>query len=209
MNAPLGSERPPSLATGGPDDRVDDVSIVARSAAEGSEVAPARARADRIKLLIDRMSDDRDEVLSLVTDAYEVRDWRALGYPSWKAYVTEEFGTALHRLGSDDRRDVVLLLNHTGMSTRAIAPVLGVGKSTVDRDAGRCPRWDTCRRRARDEGEDHDDRRLDDALAAIFKTTSTVPAVTGVDGKTYTRDRGASEAPREVPRPLPGCRLPD
>jgi len=42
-------------------------------------------------------------------------------------------GGSLHRLGVEVRRAVVGELTAAGMSTRTIAPVVGVGKSTGDR----------------------------------------------------------------------------
>lgn len=46
--------------------------------------------------------------------------------------VSGDFESALQFLA---RREVVRELTAAGMSTRAIAPIVGVGKSTIDRDA--------------------------------------------------------------------------
>jgi hypothetical protein len=46
----------------------------------------------------------------------------------------DRFGEALARLGIDPRREVVKELTELGLSTRAIAPIVGVDQSTVVRD---------------------------------------------------------------------------
>jgi hypothetical protein len=69
-----------------------------------------------------------------VTEAYERRADLALGYASWAEYATAEFKPA-EGLAASVRQQVVGLLSAQGMSTRAIAPVVGVGQSQVRRDA--------------------------------------------------------------------------
>lgn len=87
------------------------------------------------------------------------------------------------RLASDDRRELVGKLAHEGMSTRAIAPIVGVDKDTVRRDlistgANTPPDGDP---------------EVGDAEPA-----PTPAPITGIDGKTYTRP--ATVAPRAAPR---------
>jgi transposase len=65
-----------------------------------------------------------------------------LGYPSWTAYVAGEFSNAQRGLDPQKRVDLVAKLAGLGMSTRAIAPVVGVGKSTLLAIFQR-PKWDT------------------------------------------------------------------
>lgn len=69
-----------------------------------------------------------------IAKAYEIRVWETLGYDSWDAYVNTEFGATLKRLNKDDRQMVVGSLAASGMSTRAIAPVVGAHHATVARD---------------------------------------------------------------------------
>jgi len=66
-----------------------------------------------------------------ITTAYESRDWETLGYADWDSYVQDRFGDKLLRLTRAGRESLALTLNATGFSTRAIAPVIGVSKSTV------------------------------------------------------------------------------
>ena len=98
------------------------------------EQGAAMDRRDRIKGLVNAMADNRDEIIDLLTAAYEARDWRRLGYLKWADYVRAEFGEALARLGREDRRDTTLLLDAVGMSVRAISAVTGMSKSQVAAD---------------------------------------------------------------------------
>ena len=60
------------------------------------------------------------------------RAWEVLGHKSW-AECVEERGAQL-RLPRADRREMVALLADEGMSSRAIAPVVGANQATVVRD---------------------------------------------------------------------------
>lgn len=58
----------------------------------------------------------------------------ALGYVSWAEYSKAEFGEETRGLAPEFRRQLVGILSAEGMSTRAIAPAVGVGSTTVKRD---------------------------------------------------------------------------
>ena len=60
------------------------------------------------------------------------RAWEVLGHKTW-AECVEERGAQL-RLPRADRRELVALLDQKGMTTRAIAPIVGAGYRTVQRD---------------------------------------------------------------------------
>ena len=60
------------------------------------------------------------------------RAWEVLGHKSW-AECVEERGAQL-RLPRADRREMVALLADEGMSSRAIAPVVGASQRTVSND---------------------------------------------------------------------------
>jgi len=91
---------------------------------------PARLRVRRIRDSIVSLH----ETLGLIREAYEQRDWQTLGYGSWQDYLAAEFGeSAFPRLTREQREELAGRLADT-MSGRAIAAVLGVGKSTVQRD---------------------------------------------------------------------------
>ena len=72
--------------------------------------------------------------MPLIRQAIDGRAHEALGYPSIGAYAADRFGDKLTRLGVDIRRDVVKELTAAGMSTRDIAPVVGVSHVTVAND---------------------------------------------------------------------------
>lgn len=90
----------------------------------------ARARAGRIRDGIHNYL----QTLAEISAAWKAADWRTLGYADWSAYVDGEFGADRLRLPAEHRRKAVEELRLAGMSTRAIAPALGVDQSTVVRD---------------------------------------------------------------------------
>jgi hypothetical protein len=102
---------------------------------ELARIKEAQDRADRIRAGFSKVADWWRDVIK----AYGARDWESLGYTSWDAYLAGEYGEHQIRIDPRDRQDVVTAMAATGMSTRAIAPALGVGKSTVDRDLAGVP----------------------------------------------------------------------
>jgi hypothetical protein len=86
----------------------------------------ARQRVDRIKTLVGAARED-------IIESYRERDWIALGYDSWDALCSAEFGTVL-RLSIEDRQQAAAQMAGAGMSTRAIGSALGVDQATVSRD---------------------------------------------------------------------------
>lgn len=73
-----------------------------------------------------------DELAALVDEARGGEAHAALGYPSWTAYLVDALGGTL-ALDRGSTRDVVALLAGEGMSSRAIAPIVGVSHMTVQR----------------------------------------------------------------------------
>ena len=63
----------------------------------------------------------------------------AMGFASWTDYLSSTLGASPMRLDREQRRELVAYLAGEGMSTRAIAPIVGVGDSTVQRDLGARP----------------------------------------------------------------------
>lgn len=94
----------------------------------------AERRAERIRLRLDSIAENYAAVLPAIREAIEKRDDLALGYRSVSEYVADRFGGALTNLGLDVRREVVRELTQAGMSSRAIAPVVGVSDRQVRRD---------------------------------------------------------------------------
>ena len=93
----------------------------------------ARVATERIRLALDQVSTAWADLGERITDAYQRRADLALGYSSWAAYADAELRPS-HELSADIRRELVGLLSAQGMSTRAIAPTVGVSKDTVYRD---------------------------------------------------------------------------
>ena len=97
------------------------------------------------------------------------RAWEVLGHKTC-AECVEERGAQL-RLPRADRREMVALLDQKGMTTRAIAPVVGANHNTVARD-----------------------------LAGVSNETPDAEprTKTGLDGKTYTAQPRKPEPPHTV-----------
>ncbi len=103
-----------------------------------------------------------------VVEAYQRRVWEPLGYGSWDSYCRAELGSTRLRLPSEERDEAVRSLRSAGLSTRAIAAATGTSKGTVHRSAS-APYG---------------------ALADA--TQQPVPAVTGLNGKSYPGSRAAA-----------------
>jgi hypothetical protein len=87
----------------------------------------ARALTDRIKIAV-------EGTWQLIREAYTSRTWAVLGYDTWDAYCTAEFGETRLRLPREERQEVVASLRDSGLSTRAIASATGVSQMQVSRD---------------------------------------------------------------------------
>lgn len=72
--------------------------------------------------------------MDAIAEAYERRDWVALGHASWDVYCEKEFGEQRLKLTRDQREQAVLAFRGAGMSTRAIGAALGVDNKTVRND---------------------------------------------------------------------------
>lgn len=136
----------------------------------------------RIADKLDSIADNLEQVLPLIGEALTRQAWSALEYPSPTAYVRERFAGALTRLPYEIRQPVVHQLSAAGMSTRAIAPIVGVSKSQVanDLDAG-VQKW------------------------TPEPSLPTSERIIGMDGKTYTRPEPQPEPtdpPKQKRRPI-------
>lgn len=162
----------------------------------------------RIRLRLDTIADNYAAVMPLIREAIERRAYDALGYTGVSQYVSECFGDALSQLGVEVRREVVRELTEAGMSTRAIAPVVGVNNATVHRDLSRvAPATPVRTPEPVAEGEAtaaaSGQAPQGEAAPEGDPTTPTVeqstprPAVTGLDGKTYTSS--APSKPKRKP----------
>lgn len=128
---------------------------------------------ERIRLDLDAAARSLDRLSGRIQEAHERRADLALGYESWAEYAAGEFGEVTAGLTATVRRQLVGQLSGEGMSTRAIAPAVGVSRDTVSKDRAR---------------QVSDDLTPDSPAPEPRK-------VTGLDGKTYT--------PRVRPAPEP------
>jgi hypothetical protein len=160
-----------------------------------AEPDSAAGRRDQIKSTLHTMIDFKESFLDLITEAYENHDHIALGFKSWTDYLRTEYGGLLTRLTVEDRRETVLILSRTGMSTRAISPVVGVDNATVHRDlagvAFATP--------ADEPADDHEiPLHLIDEIADKIRDDPTPErTVVGIDGKRY-------RAPKPKTKTKPG-----
>lgn len=125
---------------------------------QGSQAAEvvAMLSADEARAITEDIRRDLSAIAPKITTAYKGQAWAALGYDSWHAYCVGEFGNGLE-LAREPRRELVGQLAAEGLSTRAMAPVVGASVATVKRDA-----------------------------AQVARGEPPAPA-TGLDGKTYSR----------------------
>ncbi|MFE3326844.1 hypothetical protein [Streptomyces sp. NPDC059176] len=128
----------------------------------------ARALTDRIKIAV-------EGTWQLIREAYTSRTWAVLGYDTWDAYCTAEFGETRLKLPREERQEVVASLRDSGLSMRAIGAATGVSHTQISKDlksAGVNPSGN-----AAGQGD----------------SGFTPAAVTGLDGKSYAASRPATD----------------
>ena len=179
--------------------------------------AAAERRAERITLRLDAIADNYRAVLPMIREAIEKRDDLALGYRSPGDYVSDRFGQSLAGLGIEVRRAVVGELTEAGLSTRAIAPVVGASRMAVQRDreagvtvvtpeptdrvSGEAARADDPGTPNTPEGEHAPppSQAVEPENATDGATSApTRPPVVGIDGKTYTSPKPATPRRRPI-----------
>lgn len=174
-------------------------------------VAEATRLTTRIHLLLGPHLDQRDKLVSMVTEAREGDAHLALGYQSWTAYVSERFGDLLPRLARTERLPFVELMADEGMSTRAIAAVVHTSHQTVANDLKSVvkPLTPDLVTITSDPIVDASDEQFEQALAEAkaeenLSRANVVRTITGLDGKTYDpAKKPANELVRPRRRPLP------
>lgn len=152
----------------------------------------SRVEAERITARItdklDAIADNLEQVLPLIGEALTRDAWKALGYASPTAYVSERFAGALTRLSPDVRRPVVAQLSAAGMSTRAIAPVVGVTQRQVSTDV------------RSDFSPTPAPPISDETSAPSAPSPASVPTkIIGMDGKEYSRPEPREPLTRKEP----------
>ena len=171
----------------------------------------ARRLTERIRIVAHNYTEAKAKLLQLVQDAKDGNVHEVLGYASWTAYLAETLGDEPMRLARDERQEMVKVLSGEGMSTRAIAPIVGVSNYTVskDRQSGVSPSNTSPEPKSDAEllaGAEwspeavEDEPRFTDEPGHIQPVTGTI---TGMDGKTYTRPEPKPEPQKPRRNPLP------
>ena len=150
---------------------------------------------ERIRLTATSFMETRDKLAALIREAQEGRAHEALGFASWTAYVAAVCSdTPLMRLSRDERRVIVADLAEQGMSTRAIAPVVGANYKTVQKDV----RESKVVQSGPASTHTFEPSPWD---PAVNRGTGEIKpaAVTGLDGKTYQRPEPKERTPKRRP----------
>lgn len=156
----------------------------------------AQRLTQRIKLTAGSIRDGLFKLRNLVDEAKASNAWQVLGYPSWTAYLADALGSEPMRLSREDRQELVEYLSGEGMSTRAIAPIVGVHHDTVATDlkagvGNPTPVPDSVAASVEPEAPGVAaepitvDTTTGEVIEAPVTVTETVKTVTGLDGKTY------------------------
>jgi hypothetical protein len=171
----------------------------------------AQRLTQRIKLTAGAIRDNLWKLRNLVEEAKQSNAWQILGFASWTAYLADTLADEPMRLGREERQELVGYLSGEGLSTRAIAPIVGASHMQVKRDIDAGVTNVTP---AEPETEfdptpilpPHDDDWIaaDPATGEVVEAdhitvtehtvTEKVKTVTGLDGKTYPA--AAPTAPR-------------
>lgn len=155
----------------------------------------AQRLTQRIKLTASSVRDGMFKLRNLVDEAKQSNVWQVLGFQSWTAYLADTLADEPMRLGREERQELVGYLAGEGLSTRAIAPIVGVSQKTVDREVRQS-------RESNDSPEPEEMPAYDASTGEVIEDAEIVdeqPAVeakpiTGLDGKQYTRPE--PQAPR-------------
>ncbi len=170
----------------------------------------ARRLTERIRYCAVGVRGGMEKLQALGAEAQAGSAHLALGYKPWTASLADVLGDEPLRLAREDRREVVAWLAGEGMSTRAIAPIVGVKQPQVVKDIA------ATRQVIPEESRHPSDADLlagsdwtpeppaeagataDDAVRTEPQDESSAllaprPAVTGLDGKAYTRPAPAPQ----------------
>lgn len=130
-----------------------DIAVAALSESEAQKLT------EKIRITAHNYADARQKLQGYVAEAKAGNAHLALGYASWTAYLSEVLGEEPMRLARGERQEMVQMLSAEGMSTRAIAPIVGASQRTVVND-----------------------------VEQVSNFAHVEPSlVQGIDGKTYTR----------------------
>ena len=110
------------------------VNLVTGELVEPMDADTARRLTERIRVAATNYTEAKAKVLQLVDEAKAGQAHIALGYVSWTAYLSDVLSDEPLRLARDERKELVGRLAGEGMSTRAIAPIVGASVGQVHAD---------------------------------------------------------------------------
>lgn len=147
----------------------------------------AQRLTQRIKLAASSIREGLFKLQNLVDEAKNSNAWKILGFASWTAYLVDTLGDEPMRVSKERRQELVGYLSGEGLSSRAIAPIVGVDRKTVDRDiagGANVPPADNAT-----ESEPRHPRLavVDLGSGEVTDAEPEERKVTGLDGKSYTR----------------------
>lgn len=170
----------------------------------------AQRLTERIRLSLDSVAQTWDRLASQVAEAYQRRADKALGYESWADYAQAEFGEKTASIAAPIRRELVSTLSAEGMSTRAIAPAVGVSQQAVSKELhhpdvttklspapaaardAKVPQSGPPAPTSAPAAEPHPSKSWSDFAAVVEQQVNAQPEparVTGLDGKTYQKPK--------------------
>jgi hypothetical protein len=153
----------------------------------------AQRLTERIRLSLDSVAQTWDRLASQVAEAYQRRADKALGYESWADYAQAEFGEKTASIAAPIRRELVSTLSAEGMSTRAIAPAVGVSRQQIVNDRRASEVSTNLTPAPAADPEPHPSKSWSDFATAVEQQVNAQPAkVTGLDGKTYQKPKTPS-----------------
>ena len=161
----------------------------------------ARRITERIRYTALSARESLEKLQALVTQAQEGQAHVALGYASWTAYLADVLGDQPLRLPRDQRQQLVGYLAGEGMSTRAIAPIVGVTDRQIRRDISGGTNVPPAQTPSAEAATTAGDAEVEGSGEAVSDPPSAPvrPTVTGLDGKTYTRPAPPERKPQRRP----------
>lgn len=150
----------------------------------------ARRLTERIRLTAHTARESIEKLHALVDEAKAGNAHLALGYASWTAYLADVMGEEPLRLARDQRQELVGFLAGEGMSTRAIAPIVGVKQPQVVKDLAE--QRQVIPTESPEPAPQETARSVVAAAFARRDEPTSPPKVTGLDGKTYAKPAPAA-----------------
>lgn len=156
---------------------------------------------ERIKVKVGAIQDNIDHLAALVTRAKNGGADEVLGYKSWTAYIVDVVGSDPLDLTRSERKKLVGFLAAEGVSTRAIAPIVGVSPRQAAYDAADPTVQEVHSRPATVTSLDGRERPSTQPVVKITETTETY--INTETGEIVTSNEFVSSPEPSLPRRRP------